>query len=405
LIPKKFLLVSQVFYPDQVSTANLFTGLCGVLAEDDIAVEVWTAHPSYTEQKRQPSKVRYRNIDIRILSSTNFQKDNLFGRTLNALTFTFSAVLKLLFSRENTPVWSHTTPPFLGYFISGACKIKKRKFIYILLDILPEGLIRLGKVSRKNIFIRFWKRSFIKTLERSDKIIAIGRDIKEFVACYGEEYDKKTEYIPHWQDANLIFPIEFRINNYIIDNGLQDKFVVQYSGNMGLWNEMKTIGKAVSRNIGDVIFIFVGGGIRKEELLNEFSSKDQHNFLLIPFQSNDSFNNTINASHVHLITLKEGLEGMAVPSKIYGIMAAGRPFIAMVPEKSEIAFVVREENCGFVIKPTDIDGLINAISLLKSDEGLRRQLGNNSRSAFEKKYTVRLIAERYKTVLNELLKD
>lgn len=399
---KKFILISQVFYPDQVSTANLFTNLCSVLADDKIEVEVWSAQPSYTELKRQPANLIYKGIKIHYLLSTNFQKNSLSGRLVNIFTFTLSAAFKILFSRDKTPVWTHTTPPFLGILLAFICSVRKRKFVYILLDVFPEGLIRLGKVSKKNPFIRLWNSLFIKALKKSDRIIVIGRDMKLWVEDMCAECQKKTEYIPHWQDDNLIFPIEFNKNKFIMEHRLENNFVVQYSGNIGLWNEVKTMGKAVKKNIENVVFIFVGGGIRKKELLNEFSVEDQQNVIMMPFQPNENFNNILTASSVHLVTLREGLEGMAVPCKIYGILAAGVPVIAMVPEHSEIAYVVKEENCGFVINPTDLDGLINVIILLKSDENLRKQMGHNSRRAFEIKYTTRIIADRYKTILNEL---
>lgn len=402
-MPQRFFLISQVFYPDQVSTANLFTDLCSVLAAEKIEVEVWSGHPSYTELKRQPRKLEYKGIKISILPSTNFSKNNIAGRIVNILTFTLSAGLKLLVSRDKTPVWTHTTPPFLGILIAFICASKRRKFIYILHDIFPEGLIRLGKVSGRNPFIRVWNWLFIKSLRKSEKIIVIGRDVKQWVDDNCTDCREKTEFIPLWQNEKLIFPVKFEENKYVIETGIKDKFVVQYSGNMGLWNEMRTIGKAVRKNIENVEFIFVGGGLRKKELFDEFSFDTQKNVNLLPFQPNESFNNIISASHVHLVTLKQELEGMAVPSKIYGIIAAGRPVIAMVPEHSEIANLVREENCGFVIDPTDLDGLINAIRLLKSDRNLAMQLGQNGRKAFENKYTTRIIAERYKTLLNSLL--
>ena len=159
--------------------------------------------------------------------------------------------------------------------------------------------------------------------------------------------------------------MDFEKNKFIQEMGLKDKFVVQYSGNMGLWNEIKTLGRAVKKNIENVEFVFVGGGSREKELFDEFSLEEQKNVLILPFQPNENFNNILSASHVHLVTLREGLEGMAVPCKIYGIMAAGRPVIAMVPEYSEIAFLVREEQCGIVINPTDLDGFIKAISFVE----------------------------------------
>ena len=400
---KKFLLVSQVFYPDQVSTANLFTDLCRVMVSPDTEIEVWCGQPTYTELHRQPANMLFDGISIHYLASTNFPKTNIAGRLLNIISFTVVTVYKVLRSKDKTPIWTHTTPPFLGILLSLICSFKKRKFIYILLDIFPEGLIRLGKISKRNPFIRIWHNLFIKALIRSTRIIVIGRDIREWVENECKECGVKVEYIPHWQDETLLFPIEYRKNNFILEHGLEDKFVVQYSGNMGLWNEMQTIGKAVKRNLEDVIFIFVGGGIRKEELFNEFSIEEQQNVIMLPFQPNESFNNTLTASAVQIVTLKEGLEGMAVPCKIYGILAAGLPVIAMVPEHSEIAYVVKEENCGIVLNPTDLDGLINAITSLKSDVILRKKMGQNSRMAFEKKYTTRIIAGKYITLLNQLL--
>jgi colanic acid biosynthesis glycosyl transferase WcaI len=399
---KKFLLVSQVFYPDQVSTANLFTNLCCVLAEDGVDVEVWSAHPSYTELKRQPEIMEYKGIKIRYLHSTNFTKSNLPGKILNTFTFSVSAGLKILFSRDKTPVWTHTTLPLVGIVLSFICSLKKRKFVYILLDIFPEGLIRVGRVSGKNPLILLWQRFFIRSLKKSEKIIVIGRDIKKWIDDICTECQKKTEYIPHWQDENLIYPINFEESIFIREMGLKGKFVVQYSGNMGIWNEMATLGKAVRKNPENVEFIFVGGGVRKKELLDEFPAENQNNVLILPFQPNENLSNILSASHVHLVTLKEGLEGMAVPCKIYGILAAGRPVIAMVPENSEIAYTVKEDNCGFVINPSDLSGLMETIDLLKNDQNLIVQLGRNSREAFLKKYTTRIISERYKALLDKL---
>ena len=124
---KKFFLISQVFYPDEVSTAGLFTNLCLYLAEDSIEVEVWCGQPSYTHSGRQPHKVIHRGILIRYLPSTCFHKSKLWGRLLNSLTFMVSTSCRLLFSRDKTPVFTHTTPPSLGIIISMICSLKKRK--------------------------------------------------------------------------------------------------------------------------------------------------------------------------------------------------------------------------------------------------------------------------------------
>jgi colanic acid biosynthesis glycosyl transferase WcaI len=400
---KKFLLISQVFYPDQVSTANLFSTLGSALSEEGIEVEVWSAHPSYTVSERQPRKIIYKGMTIYYLPSTNFKKSSFPGRVLNILTFLFSASLKLLFSKEKVPVWVHTTPPILPLALSGLCSLRNRKFINILLDIFPEGLIRLGKVSRRNIFIRLWQRMFKNSLLRSEKIIVIGRDIAHYVLDIYPECQEKLEYIPHWQDDNIIFPVNFSDNNFVIEKQLGAKFVVQFSGNFGIWNDVKTMGKAVMKNIDNVFYIFVGEGIRKAELLNEIRLDVQENVMVLPFQDVNNFNNILNASHVHLVTLNEGLEGMAVPCKIYGILASGRPVIGIVPANSEIAYIIKEENCGLVVAPGDLDGFIEAIIFLRDNEATRILMGQNGRKAFEQKYTSRAAGNKYIELINRIM--
>jgi colanic acid biosynthesis glycosyl transferase WcaI len=399
---KKFFLISQVFYPDEVSTAGLFTNLCSVIVEDGYEVVVWSAQPSYSSHSRQPKSIIYKGIKIFYLFSTKFPKDNIFGRFINILTFSLSAFIKLLLSRDKEAVFTHTTPPPLGIIISFVCSIRKRKFVYILHDIFPEGLIRLGKVKKGNLLIRFWHILFIAALKKCDRIIVIGRDMQIWLGKVYPDGIKKIENIPLWQDDRLVSPSSYMDNEFVKTNNLSNKFVIQYSGNMGLWNEMETIGKAVQYNPENVVFMFVGGGVRMKELLRSLSSATVSNTLFLPFQPSEKLGSILGACHVALVSLRDGLEGMAVPSKIYGILAAGKPVIAMVPENSEIAFVVKEENCGFVIEPTDVNGLISTISLLKSDQDLINRLGKNSRSAFERKYTTRAIAERYKDLIHQL---
>lgn len=398
----RILLITQVFYPDEVSTASLFTNLCSVLADKSVEVEVWCAHPSYTHTEKQSRKLVYNGINITFLSSTNFKKTFFAGRVINYLSFTFSVLLKLLFSKDKTPVLTHTTPPSLGIVLSFICSVKKRKFIYVLLDIFPEGLIRLGKLSRGNILVRLWRYLFMSSLKRCDKTIVIGRDMQKWVeGVTGKNFDK-PEYIPLWQDDELISPSDYTSNELVREYGLQKKFVVQYSGNMGLWNDMKVIGNAVKSKPEDVVFMFVGGGMRKKELMDSFFIEEQKNVIMLPFQPNKDIRNTLTACHAGLVSLHAGLEGMAVPSKIYGIMAAGIPVIALVPGESEIAYIVREENCGIVVDQDDKNGLINAISLLRSDEKARCIMGQNGREAFEKKYTAKRVAEKYMLIFNKL---
>ena len=399
---EKFFLISQVFYPDEVSTAGLFTSLASYLSEDQYDVEVWCAQPSYTHTGKQPGKITHLGMQIRYLCSTRIHKSKLWGRILNISTFMFSTVLRLLFTRDKTPVFTHTTPPFLGIVLSMICSIKKRKLVYIMLDIFPEGMIRLGKLSAGNVFVRLWKRLFVYSLQRSTRIIVLGRDMGDYIAGIYPGGKDKIEYLPHWQDQRLISPIPLDKHPFIHELDLEGHFIIQYSGNMGLWNDMATFGKAVNLSTGNIRFVFIGGGIRKSELQQNISSDKRDSVVYLPFQPSDKLGEVLTGCHASLVSLREGLEGMAVPSKIYGILAAGIPVLALVPEESEIAYIVKEEKCGYVISPGDVEGLSRAIMKLRSDDLLRKEMGLRARSAFETKYTTRIIAERYKQIIQEL---
>lgn len=397
---KKFFLISQVFYPDEVSTANLFTKLCAKIAEDkNFMVDVWCAQPSYSTLKRQPKHLVYKNINITYLRSTNFKKDYFFGRLMNYLTFTISVIFKLLFSKNKTAVFTHTTPPSLGIIISIICKLKKRKFVYVLLDIFPDGLIRLGKFKDKSLLVNIWKKINKRTFKRCHQIVVIGRDMKQWLLNFYPEAKDKIQYIPLWQDETLIQPIGFEKNPFVAAHQLNKKFVVQYSGNMGLWNDMETLGNVARLDWNDVVFMFVGGGMRKKELLNAFEKPIPDHVLFFPFLSNDEYANAVSACHIALVSLQKGLGGMAVPSKIIGIMAAAIPVIAVVPDKSEIATIVNEENCGLVVPPGNVNALKEAIEKLKNNQELRKQMAQNGRLAFEKRYTTTIVANKYKELL------
>lgn len=401
---KDILLISQVFYPDQVAVSNLFTKLLERIAVSNAySINVWCAQPSYTTTERQPKFRKYKEINIHYLPSTNFQKGSFWGRMLNIASFSISVILKLLLSNPGDLIIVHTTPPLLAILVIGISKLKRKKVIYILMDIFPDGLIRLGKVSIRNPIVKLWKVLHRKALLKSDRVIAIGRDMANWVK---EEVPKISEnrlrVIPLWQDEKLISPIEFSKNPFVIKHALSNYFVVQFSGNMGLWNDLETVGKAVAYGIIGVKFVFIGDGIRKKELLNAMGEK-VHDSLFFPFLNNDEYAHSVTACHCGLVTLRYEALGMGVPSKIFGIMAAGLPVLAVAPMSSEIALIVKESECGLVVEPGDIDGLVNSIIFLKENDEIRIRMGLNARRSFEMNYTTSKGVQNYLTLFNELL--
>lgn len=395
---KKFILISQVFYPDEVSTAGLFTDLCAEIVKNNVKVEVWCGQPSYNTKEKQVRRKEYKGITIFYLPSTNFNKNKIFGRLINYITFSISLCFKILFSKSKDLIFTSTNPPFLGIVVAICCSLKNRKYNCIIHDVFPEGLIRLGRWSRSNPIVKLWNKLNWYSFKYSNIIITIGRDMQKLIATMYPEFSEKIKYIPIWQNGDIITPCDFYMNQFVISNNWQEKFIVQYSGNMGLWNDMKTFALAVKElNQPDVLFTFFGDGIRKKELTDEVELAANVQFF--PFQPIEKLESLLTSCHVALVSLADSLEGIAVPSKIMGILAAGIPVIALVPDESEIAFIIKENNCGIVLHPGDVKGLIESIITMKSDIKLREKFARNARIAFDKYFSTSVIAQQYINIL------
>jgi glycosyltransferase involved in cell wall biosynthesis len=394
---KTFFLISQVFFPDEVSTAALFTDLCVTLAnEHNYDVRVWCAQPSYTTLKRQPRKLKYKDVNISYIQSTNFSKNSIFGRLVNYFTFSVFLFFKLLFDRDSSPVFTVTNPPFLGIILYLAKKLRNKKYIYIIHDIYPDGLVLLGKLSDSSLITKIWRFFNRKVLRNAEKIIVIGRDMEALIVKSDSSLKEKIVYIPNWQNALFIDNSKFVENDFLMENDIAESFVVQYSGNMGIWHDMRSIALAAKAlNNGIIKFCFIGDGKSKKEMYEAWNDDVPSNVKFFPFQPKENLTQSLTACHVALISLREGLEGIAVPCKLYGILASGRAIIAQVPLNSEIAAVVGEENCGVVVAPGKVEDLIDAIKYLEKNPSVCRLMGENARKAFEQKYTTDIISQKY----------
>ena len=250
---------------------------------------------------------------------------------------------------------------------------------------------------------KLWQVFNKKLLFSAERIICIGRDMKRILTSSCPVCIERIRYIPNWQNEDLIKHISFSENTFIKEHNLHDKFVIQYSGNMGLWHDMKPFAELAKYfENKNVSFCFIGDGMRKKEMFEVWVGQIPSNTLFLPFQNSSNLAMTLTACHVGLISLREGLEGIAVPCKLYGILAGGTPILAQVPIASEIALVVKEENCGIVVEPGNFQGLVNAVNYLKENEDIRFEMGRNARLAFEQKYTLKTAAENYYNLIKEI---
>jgi glycosyltransferase involved in cell wall biosynthesis len=271
----------------------------------------------------------------------------------------------------------------------------------MFLDVHPEGLIALGELAPSSAFVRVWRALNRWSYRRADPVAALGRDMLPLLSREYGIPETRMEYLPHWSAVEAQEPLPFESSRFVEQWGLSGKFVVQYSGNMGLWHDMETFVRAASRLRDDarIQFVFIGDGIRRhsaERLAREIQAP---NIQWRDFVPKELLAESLAASHLTLLSLRSGLEGVAVPCKLYGMLASGRAILAQVPIASEVALTVRELDCGTVVEPGDVQTLCSEILAFSLDEAKTRSMGRRSFEAYRTRYSLHRAADNIERFL------
>ncbi|HZS93703.1 MAG TPA: glycosyltransferase family 4 protein, partial [Chloroflexota bacterium] len=267
----------------------------------------------------------------------------------------------------------------------------------ILLDAYPDGLVALGTLRERSALVRVWRALNARAYRGAQHIIVIGRDM---IGLLHDRYGvdrRHVTYIPHWGPKEAEgMPAER--GSLLARLGLDRKFVVQYSGNMGLWHDMEALVRVAEhlRNDDRIHFLFMGKGRRREAAETLARRLKLTNITWLDFAPREELATALASCDAALISLRAGMEGVAVPSKLYGILAAGRPVLAMVPPNSEVGQTVREEGCGCVVPPGDVEGMVRAIRELAATPAIAEEMGHRARAAYSAKYTIDHAANAYR---------
>ena len=410
---RKILVIEQHFYPEVAATGQLLLDLCEDLVTAGYQVKVITGNPTELYQKKIkiPKRENYQGIEIIRLKNTTLSKYNMAGRVINYLTFHLSIFFHIIFSQRPDLVLVLSNPPFISFHGLILKIFKKCKVIYNIQDLFPDLAVELGKLKNKPfIFILETLSKYI--IRKMDKVIVVGecmeRKIREDALR-----DMKTDHIVtihNWADGE-----ELRVmgvgeeDNYLKKEwGLEGKFIILYSGNIGYLHEFDTIISAAedmqNKGYKDIIFVFIGEGIKKEYIRKKAEGKGLNNILFFPYQARDKLTYSLGLADVSLVSLVEGFEGMVVPSKMYGILASGRPVIGIVGKDSEINEIIREGRCGKIVKIGDGKALSEAVIEYYKNPQKCREEGMSGRKYFEENFDRKIATRKYIKVIEETLK-
>ena len=282
-----------------------------------------------------------------------------------------------------------TDPPLLSILGMHIARRRRVRVINWLQDIYPEVASELGIPFIRGPVSAILRRARDASLRAADANVVVGNLMAEKLKKLGVA-PGRIEVIPNWCNDESIVPIGAASNPLRTQWHLQDKFVVGYSGNLGRAHEFDTI-LAASEHFRDdpnIIFLFIGGGHRGDQLVQRVKAHElSDKFRFLPYQRDEDLKYSLSVPDVHWISLQPELEGLIVPSKVYGIAAAGRPIIAVTARNGEIAKLVRAYECGVVVEPGNSDELARVIADLSSNAITREIMGRRARAMLKANFT------------------
>lgn len=380
-------IVSELFYPDEVSTAQILTDIALKKAEvGNVSVVCGPSgyEKSYTiQQKKLDERIKIYRIGL-----PNLNKNKIFERILRLLLLTIRMSWIILTKvKKNDKVLLTTNPTFLIIAVSLIKKIKKFKLEILVHDVFPENLVPAGLIEKNSLKFRVLSKIYNYSFSNADRLIVLGEDMKKLMVKKVSPKSIKIDIIPNWADEG-IEPLEnFNVSSYLSIE-LKNKIVFGFAGNVGRVQGIMEFVDFFKNIINqDIVLIIVGDGALRTTIEARIKDENLKNIYYIGSKPRSEQNLFLNACNIGLITLKEGMSGLGVPSKTYNLMAAGRPLFYIGDGDSEIDNYIKEYNCGWSFtwdQKEEIQSFLNKISYDNLD--LLVEKGINSKNAVESHY-------------------
>ncbi len=417
---KKLLIYAHYYIPDVASTGQIIKELAeGML--DTFDITVICVVPSYTgniEEKYKKQKYYKENINgvnvIRI-RVPEFTKSNKKSRIKNILSYFLGAIGATFKVGKQDYIFSISQPPILGGLLGVFGKwIKHAKYIYNIQDFNPEQT-KAVKYSENKLITNLMMFLDKFSCKRSNLIITVGRDLVETInKRFNNKKVPKTVLINNWIDEKEIYPLNNdneKVQEFKKKYKLEDKFIIMYSGNIGLYYDLENIFTVIEKikpgtkttNGQEVAFIFIGEGTIFEKLKKYKEEKKMDNVAFIPYQDKKDLIYSLNSANVHFCINAKGIKGVSCPSKYYGIAAVGKPILGVLEEGTEIRLLIEKNNGGLVSNPEDYNSMeknINWFIENASSEELVN-MGKRNREYLENNLTKNISINKYK---GEILK-
>jgi colanic acid biosynthesis glycosyl transferase WcaI len=406
LRPVRVVFVNRYFYPDESATSRILSDLAFSLARQGLSVAVVTSRQLYEDaHARLASYETIRGVSVHRLATASLGRSRVLGRALDYASFHFAAAWRLArLLRRGDVVVAKTDPPLLSITLSRVAGWRGALLVNWLQDVFPEVAMTLtpGLLPKPLQVTLLAMRD--RALRSARMNIVLSEGMRARVRARGVE-PGKTLVIPNWADTKILTPRPSGASFTRRRLALTDRFVVGYSGNFGRAHEFDTLMAAATLLNADPEFAFLmtGGGARAKDLRQAVAQAQLTNFHFQGYQPAQLLNDSLAAADIHLVSLLPALEGLIVPSKIYGILAAGRPVVFVGDTGGDIAQLIREHGCGISIAVGAGAELAQALKSLRANPERLQQMGANARRLALARYSSEHATDEWLRLLGGLM--
>lgn len=390
---KCIVLISQYFYPSHASTSQLVTDLASGLADRNYDIRVYTGTPSSFPEL---DKVQITRSPDPLQSSKS-----ILGKLVSSLFFLLGALFYVTFKVNKTDsLLIASNPPYSGIIGIVFKFLKGGKYYFLLQDVFPESAILSGVIKPESKLTSILNKLIYSVCKNSEKTIILSDSMKKLMESKYPDL-KNLCIIENWSIENI--PLSDKENNtFANEHGLDKKFTVLYSGNIGRLHDIETLAETIKKlnfTQPDIQFVFIGDGAKLKLLQNYQNKFTLNNLLLLPFQPRELLSQTLTACDVALVSLVKGAEQIVAPCKLYGMLASGRAIVSISEEGSYIDNLLRNGDCGINCAPGNNEQLADILQKLSISSERVKTMGLNAHKLYLEKYTLNRALGEYEAVL------
>lgn len=253
-------------------------------------------------------------------------------------------------------------------------------FSLLIYDIYPDVLVSSGILQEKNILVKYWKRINRKVFAKAEKVYTITDEMADVLSQYIER--TKIKVVPCWPDADNVEYIQKDNNEFIKANNLESKFVVMYSGNLGITHRMDVlVDLAEKMKCKSIEFFIIGEGGKRQMIQQKINDINPPNVHLLPYQPYEVLSHSLSAGDIAVVTLDPESANMSIPNKIYNLMNLGLPIMAITSKDSALSRLIEKHSIGKTFQPDDLEGMEKWILEMKQNKELYMRVCENSKIA------------------------